>query len=119
MLLALCMTLACSQVKQDKEAVRQGVLEHVKKADINIGNMDVDVTSVQFRSNEADAVVSFRPKDAPNDGSMRMGYTLEAKDGKWVVKGKAKRVGEESHDGGMPQGGLPQGHPPVAPAPQQ
>lgn len=81
--------------------------------------MQVEIASVSFRQNEADAVVSFRPKGSTDASTgMQMQYTLEKKGGRWVVKGK-RESGMSPHGAGgaMPpasQGGaMPPGHPPA------
>jgi len=113
--LALCLpllTIGCSQNVHNKDAVRQGIIDHLsarKGLDLDMSAMDVDVTSVAFRENEADATVSFRPKGAKG-GGMQMKYTLERKGNLWAVKSKAE-AGGSPHGGGG--GDLPPGHPPM------
>ncbi|MBI4877746.1 MAG: hypothetical protein HY822_24205 [Acidobacteria bacterium] len=106
----------CSRAIDSKEAIRQGVLDHLAgKAGLDVKSMQVDITSVSFRQNEADAVVSFRPKGSsdPSTG-MQMQYTLEKKGDRWVVKGK-RDSGMSPHGGAAPaapQGsGMPPDHP--------
>jgi hypothetical protein len=90
--------------------------------------MDVQVGSVSFRQNEADATVIFQAKGSKDPAaSMTMKYVLEQKDGQWVVKG---RSGANSHGGAAgqssgphnpppPTGGeLPPGHPPTSGTPK-
>jgi len=75
---------------------------------LDIASMDVEVTSVSFSGNEANAAVNFRPKASPDQG-MQMNYTMEKKGAQWIVKRKAD-------SGGGPhgsQGGMPPDHPPV------
>ena len=107
-----CALTGCNRAGQDKEAIRQGVIEYVSSK-VNVGAMEVDVTSVSFKGQEADASVIFRAKGANSGPGMEMRYTLEQKSGKWVVKDKAEA-------GGTPHGAiagrgageqLPQGHP--------
>jgi hypothetical protein len=83
---------------------------------------------VQFKGNEAQASVSFKPKSSP-DAGMTMPYTLDRRGGKWVVRRRAESG--MPHGGGAapqtpsaPQGGpgmgagdLPPGHPPVSSTP--
>jgi hypothetical protein len=119
----LCLA-ACSGNIHNTEAVRQGVIDHLsarKNLDLDLSSMDLQVTSVSFRENEADATVSFRPKGG-QAAAMSMRYTLERKGNHWVVKNKAE-TGANPHGagaadphgpGGPPQGqALPPGHPPV------
>ncbi len=110
------MALGCSRSAGGKEAIRQGVIEHLSgRAGLDVKAMQVDVTSVTFRENEADAVVSFRPKGVSDPGAgMQMQYTLEKKGDRWVVKGK-RESGTSPHGGApaTPGGTLPPGHPPM------
>lgn len=121
---------SCGGNLNTKEAVRQGVIDHLsnrKKLDLNLSTMDIDITSVNFRSNEADAMVAFKPKGSPNAG-MSMKYTLELKGNHWVVKdrpagdanphgGSGGGAGMNPHGGGAPPQEMPPGHPTV-PTPQ-
>jgi hypothetical protein len=110
---------------QNEAAVRQGVIDYLsKRTDLSLSVMQVDVTSVSFRQNEADATVSFRPKGA-GAGAMSMRYTLERQGNRWVVKGRGRsnQAGAAPHGMGQPEAGkpamgeggsgLPPGHPPV------
>jgi hypothetical protein len=122
---------ACSRNINNKEAVRQGVIDYLNKRSAETGLdmklIDVDVTSVQFQNNDARAAVSFNAKGATG-GAMLMNYTLERHGSKWVVKGRAESGMNPHGAQGMPpaQGGslqpvppggqsqpLPPGHPPV------
>jgi hypothetical protein len=127
-LLALGLLLAvggCNKATQSNDAVKSAVMEHLKKGSgLDLGQMDVDVTSVKYDGNKADAVVSFKPKSAP-DAGMQMSYQLESKGGKWEVVGKSGMGAAAGHGGGMPGasgsmpgvGGagssMPPGHPPA------
>ncbi len=124
---------SCGSDINNKEAVRQGVVDHLgsrKGLDLDMSAMEVDVTSVTFRGDEADADVSFRARGS-QQSLMQMKYTLERAGNRWNVKAKkdsgAGHAGTQAnpHGGAMPQGGaspmpqgtgaLPQGHPPVEP----
>ncbi|MCW5983219.1 MAG: hypothetical protein KIT09_34330 [Bryobacteraceae bacterium] len=115
--LAIVFLCGCKKDIQSKEAVRQGVIQHLAgKAGLDVGSMDVEVSSVMFRDNEAEATVSFRPKGATDPASsMSMTYTLERKGNQWVVKSKSGTAGDPH--GGMPEPGeggtMPPGHPPL------
>lgn len=106
----------CGGNVHSNEAIRQAVIDHLaarKNLDLDLKAMDVQVTSVSIRENEADATVAFSPKGGGAAGGMSMRYTLELKNGKWAVKNKAE-TGSPHGAGGAPQGGqLPAGHPPV------
>src|SRR6267142_1790455 len=99
---------ACGRRMDTSEAVRQGVLDYLaKRSNLNISAMNVDVTAVSFRKDEADATVSFTAKDSPAAKGMSIRYTLMRKGDKWVVK--EPQPGVNPH--GSAQGTLPQGHP--------
>ncbi len=109
--------VGCQRGAQTPEAVRQGVIDHLSSRPgltIDINAMNIEVTSVSFRQNEADAAVSFRPKGGAGAG-MEMRYTLERKGDRWVVKGKAEAAG--APHGSAMGGGMPTGHPPMGATP--
>jgi hypothetical protein len=121
--------LGCgNKAVQSEGAVRQGVIDYLsQRSDLNLSTMQIEVSSVSFRQNEADALISFRPKGGGSEAGMQMRYTLERKGNRWVVKGRGRGgPGQSPHGmGQMPQGqapaggeatggsGLPPGHPPV------
>lgn len=110
--------VGCQRGAQTPEAVRQGVIDHLSSRPgltIDLNAMNIEVTSVSFRQNEADATVSFRPKGGSAGAGMEMRYTLERKGDRWAVKGKAEAAGAP-HGSGM-GGGMPSGHPPMGAAP--
>lgn len=83
------------------------------RAGLDIKAMDVSVSGVAFRENEADATVTFKAKGSTDtSNSMQMKYVLEQKDGKWVVKGRSGSGGHGAE--GMGGGAaMPPGHPPA------
>jgi hypothetical protein len=122
---ALCALSGCNRASQSQEAIRQGIIDYVA-GKANVGAMDVDVISIDFKGAEADATVAFKAKGSKASSGLQMRYTLEQKSGKWVVKDKAQ-AGGAPHGAGM-QGGmnsganphgstgsgeLPAGHPPL------
>jgi hypothetical protein len=125
-MLVSCAFIGCNRASQSQEAIRAGVIDYVATK-VNVGAMDVDVTSIDFKGSEADATVSFRAKGADPASGLQMRYTLEQKAGKWVVKDKAQ-AGGSPHGAAMSPGGepasphgnagagqLPPGHPPLVP----
>ena len=104
--LLLCLT-ACHS-GQNKDAVRQGVLDHLTQAGLNMAGMDVTLISVQFSGNQADASVTITAKGASAAQGMQMKYHLEQKDNKWVV---VSRQDSSQHSGGAlpPGAGNPHG----------
>ena len=115
LVLVSCALIGCNRASQSQEAIRAGVIDYVATK-VNIGAMDVDVTSIDFKGSEADATVSFRAKGADPASGLQMRYTLEQKAGKWVVKDKAQ-AGGSPHGAGMNPGAgqVPPGHPPLDP----
>jgi hypothetical protein len=59
----LCALSGCNSASQSKEAIRQGVIDYVTNK-VNVGAMDVDVVSIDFKGSEADATVAFKAKGA-------------------------------------------------------
>ena len=111
--LLCCALTGCNRAGQNKEAIRQGVLDYISTK-VNVGAMDVDVTSITFKGAEADATVAFHAKGAAPGGGLEMRYTLEQKSGKWVVKEKAESGGSPHGAVAAPgAGNLPSGHPPM------
>jgi hypothetical protein len=114
----------CKRNIESEQAVRQGVMNYLSKRN-DLAQMDVTVTKVSFRENEADATVHFQAKgsNAPGSG-LDLNYVLERKGNEWVVKGRGTGIGhgggmgtpDNPHGaGGMPgaTGALPPGHPTI------
>jgi hypothetical protein len=115
----LCLA-ACQKNIQTNEAVREGVIKHLSQnQNLSIGSMDVEVASVTFKDNEAEATVSFKPKGGDASSGMSMRYSLEKKGNEWVVKKKADSgMGHGAAPAsGAPEGtGMPPNHPPMGSA---
>jgi len=96
---------ACNRGLESKEAVRQGVIDHLAARQFNMPALSVEVTSVRFDGTHADAVVSITPKGGPAGAGMTMPYKLERQGGKWVVLGGS---GSPHPGGSVPPGaGMP------------
>lgn len=110
LLLVLLSLAACNRGTQSKDAVRRGVLDYLASKGLNMGGMNVDVTSVQFTGDRAEASVSITAKGVQG-GGMNPVYILEQKDGKWAVTGRKDTPGEAPHGGGamMPGAANPHG----------
>ena len=107
------MLAGCNRAPENKDAIRQAVIEHLQKnAGLDPNQMQIEIASVSFGKNEARATVSFKPKGQPANEGLEMNYTLESKDGKWTVKGRGQSSGmpHATPSGGMP-GGAPGGMP--------
>lgn len=127
-LIAALLAVSCGRNNiNNKEAVRQGVVDYLEKrrsqTGLDMSLMNVDVTNVNFENNEARATIAFRPKDG-KAGGMSMNYVLERKDNRWVVKGR-QESGMSPHGGTAVPGSVPSGeipsmplnHPPTAAPP--
>ncbi len=121
---SLLLLTGCSKAPETSEAVKKGIITDLaKKVDVN--NMDVQVTSIAFHGDTADAMVNFAPKGQPNAG-MQMRYTMEKKEDGWHIAarkgnvaahGGATASGVPAVPGGAAAGGeMPAGHPPVDPS---
>ena len=112
----------CKKNIQNDDAVRQGIMNYLAKRP-DLLSMDVNVTSVAYRQDEATATVRFQAKGNTSPGaSMSMQYVLERQGSQWNVKGRA---GASSHGaqglppdgsgtgsmGAMPNTTMPPGHP--------
>ncbi len=113
----------CGNRIQNKEKVQEAIINRLQsRSGLDLNSLDISTTSVTFNKNMAYATVAFHPKgDTSLNGGMTMKYTLEARDGKWVVLNVANSQGHGpmgSSSMGMRSGSgngaaLPPGHPPV------
>jgi hypothetical protein len=108
---------------QRKDKVQEAIVNRLQtKSGLDLKSLDVTTTSVSFDKNLAYATVAFHPKNDPaiNSG-MVMKYTLEQREGKWVVLSVGDSQGRnlpghnlQGHDlqGHVSAGAdLPPGHP--------
>jgi hypothetical protein len=118
LLLILCIA-GCNRGIQSKDAVRQGIVDHLATRGLNMSGMDLQVSSVQFNGNQADATVSFVPKGGNPSQGMTMQYHLEQQGNKWVVVGRrdsgAPHGGSAAPGAGNPHGGMAPGGETAAP----
>ena len=105
LLLIVCLA-GCHHGIENKDAVRQGVLDYLATKGMTPAAMDINVTDVKFDGDKADATVSFAAKGT-GVGQMTIQYHMALKDSKWAVVG---RQDASQHGGGqMPPGAAPQG----------
>lgn len=88
-----------------------------------MGQMDMQITSLNFEGKKATAVANFQTKG--NGGpAMAFNYNLEDQGGKWVVVGKGTPAGNTMHNvppqgagagDATPSQALPPGHPSIPP----
>jgi hypothetical protein len=103
--MSLVLLAGCNKDLQNQEAVRQGVMSYLSKRS-DLLAMDVSVTSIAFRQDEATAQVHFQAKgnSSPAAG-MTMQYVLERKDGQWAVKGRTGAGAAHGSSGNPTSGG--------------
>ena len=83
----------CRKDIQNKDAVKQGVMNYLAKRS-DLSAMDVEVSNVAFRKDEAAATVHFQAKGNTDSGAgMEIKYVLERKGDEWVVKGRSNMAG--------------------------
>ena len=115
--LAVIVLLAgCGRDIKNKEMIKEAVLQRLQtRSGLDLKALDVTITSVAFEKNLAYASVAFHPKGDLNISSgMVMKYTLENRDGKWVVVKVGDSQGHPTMGGaGSGADPLPPGHPPV------
>jgi len=107
-LLLILSLAACQHGVQSKDAVRQGIVDHLTKAGFNVPAMDLTLSSVQFNGTKADATVSMTAKGIQGAAPMSFTYHLEQQNNKWVVVGRAGsagHAGSTAAPGDNPHGG--------------
>lgn len=109
---------ACGPGIKTKEQVQSAIVDRLaSRTGLNLNELDVSTTSVSFDKNLAFATVAIHPKGDSNvQHGMSMKYTLEERDGKWVVlnAGGPKLGGRASDSPHSGSSNLPVGHPPVS-----
>jgi hypothetical protein len=110
---------ACRDSIKDKAKVQEAILSRLQShSGLDLKELDVNTTAVSFEKNRAYATVAFHPKgDSAVNSGMSLKYTLEDRDGKWVVINVADSQGH-GISGHASAGGdqLPPGHPSLDPA---
>jgi hypothetical protein len=90
LLLLFCLVGCQHGGANNADAVRQGVIDHLAKANYNVAGMDVTVAGVQYNGEQAEATVLVAAKGQTGAQAMSLRYRLEHQNGKWVVTGLAK-----------------------------
>jgi len=121
-LLLAVLLAGCGNGMRNKDKVQQAILSRLQaRSGLDLNALDITTTSVSFNHNMAYATVAFHPKgDADVKSGMVMKYTLEARDGKWVVVSVADSQGHGMAGHAAASGEqLPPGHPPIDGNPHQ
>ena len=108
-LLLIFSLAACHHGTQNNDAVRQGVIDHLTKAGLNVKGMDVNLSSVQINGSQADATVSITPKGGNAAQGMSIKYHLEQQGNQWVVTGRQNADGSPHEGATMPSAPNPHG----------
>ncbi len=106
-LLLIFSLAACNRGIQNNDAVRQGVIDHLAKAGLNVKGMDVTLSSVQYNGKQADATVAITPKGGSSAQGMSMKYHLEQQGNQWVVTGRQETTGNPHGKGATMPGAAP------------
>jgi hypothetical protein len=91
----------CKKQEGDSDAIRSGINQHLTSLKtLNLGAMDMNITSVSIQGNQAQAQVEFRPKaGAPQGAGMQVSYSLAKQNGEWVVQNSQPAGGSIQHPG--------------------
>jgi hypothetical protein len=91
----------------DRDAVRQGVIDHLASSSLglNMAGMDVAITEANINGGQADVTAAITPKGGPAANGMSMKYHLEQRDNKWVVTGRQNTGGGAPHGAMAPAAG--------------
>ena len=86
-LVLIVLLAACGPNIRSKEKVQEAILQRLQThSGLDLQSLDVTTTAVSFDKNLAYATVAFHPKGETNINSgMTMKYTLEDRNGHWVV----------------------------------
>jgi hypothetical protein len=119
-LICVLVLTACGNDLKTKEKVQAAVFDRLNHSGLDLKSMDVATTNVSFDGNLAYATVTFHPKDDPTvNGGMSMKYTLEGRDGKWVVTKVGDSTGHSMASPASGDSSLPPGHPSISPLSNQ
>ena len=110
--LALLASLACSRPNRDSEEALKQALERylASRPNLNMQSMDMDLSGIKFRQQNAEVDVTFRSKGDAK-AVMSMHYTLRRQGNGWEVEPQSA-----AHGGMIPAPStaeLPPGHPTV------
>jgi hypothetical protein len=95
----LAVFAGCKKHESDADAVRSGINQHLASLKtLNLGAMDMNVTSVSIQGNQAQAQVEFKPKTGtPQGAGMQVAYSLQKQNGLWVVQNTQPVGGSIQH----------------------
>jgi hypothetical protein len=95
-------TIAACRGINSKSAVEKAIQAHLERnSSLALNAFTTEVSSVKFDGDNAEAVVTFRSKQA-QDMSVQVRYTLHKESNHWVVQ-SSSGMGDNPHGRGMPQ----------------
>lgn len=101
LLAAIFAVCGCQKQQQQTapEGVREGIRQHLSSLKtLNLDAMDIRFTNISVNGDAAQAQVEFAPKTGGASGAgMRVSYSLEKRDGQWVVVKTNSLGGEIEH----------------------
>ena len=110
LLVGIIAAVGCEKPQTASDGIREGIRQHLSSLNtLNLGAMDVNITSVAVNGSTAQAQVEYTPKTgAPPGAAMRVSYSLEKRDEHWVVVKRSSHGGAIDHP---PPGANPHGEP--------
>jgi len=89
-----------NRAAKNNEQIRQAVIDHLAGRNLNIAPMDINISSVQYTGDKADATVVFTPKGGTAAQGMTLHYEMGQKNGHWEVV----RTADSGHAGSVQPG---------------
>jgi hypothetical protein len=87
-LTAIMAAMGCHKAQPTAtDGIREGIQQHLSSLNtLNLSAMDINITHVSINQNTAQAQAEFVPKTGALPGAtMRVSYSLEKRDDRWVV----------------------------------
>ena len=98
--------VSCGRGINSKSAVERAIETHLERnSGLALNAFTTEISDVKFEGDNAEAVVKFTSKQAPQM-SVQVRYTLSKEGDHWLVQ-SSSAMGGNPHGGGMPQ---PQDH---------
>jgi hypothetical protein len=102
MALAMVTTASCSRGINSRRAVEKAIEAHLERnSSLALNAFTTEISDVKFEGDNAEAVVQFKSKQAPQM-SVQVRYTLRKEGDHWVVQ-SSSGMGANPHGGGTLQ----------------
>ena len=113
-LAAMIVIAGCKPPVTASDGIREAIQQHLASLKtLNLSAMNINITEITVDRNTAQAQAEFTPKNgAPAGAAMRVSYSLEKRDDKWVVTKTGSLGGAIDHPdpGANPHAQVPQGN---------